>query len=55
MHWLHFGGFLLVIPFFVASSSGSKVESKFDFNHKNPIVQFVCLSGLPIYVAFVVD
>ncbi len=26
------------IPFFVASSSGSKVEPNFDFNHNNPIV-----------------
>jgi hypothetical protein len=55
MHWLHFGGFLLVIPFFVTSSNGSKVESNFDFNCNNPIVQFVGLHGLPTYVAFVVD
>jgi hypothetical protein len=41
------------IPFFVASSSGSKVEPNFDFNHSNLIVQFVCLSGLPTYATFV--
>jgi hypothetical protein len=41
------------IPFFVASSSGSKVEPNFDFNHSNPIVQFVYLSGLPTYATFV--
>jgi hypothetical protein len=44
-----------VIPFFVASSNGSKVELNFDFNHNNPIMQFVCPGGLPTYVAFVVD
>ncbi len=26
------------IPFSIASSSGSKVEPNFDFNHSNPIV-----------------
>jgi len=41
------------IPFFIASSSGSKVEPNFDFNHNNPIVQFVYPSGLPTYVTFV--
>ncbi len=44
-----------MIPFFVASSSGNKVESNFDFNRKNPTMQFVCLGGLFMYVAFVVD
>ncbi len=41
------------IPFFVASSSGSKVDPNFYFNHSNLIVQFVCPSGLPTYVTFV--
>ncbi len=41
------------IPFSVTSLSGSKVEPNFDFNHSNPIVQFVCLNGLPTYATFV--
>jgi tRNA pseudouridine-54 N-methylase len=43
------------IPFSIVSSSGSKVELNFEFNHNNLIAQFVCPNGLPIYVAFVVD
>ncbi len=43
------------IPFSKVSSSGSKVESNFNFNHTNLVVQFVCPNGLPTYVAFVVD
>ncbi len=41
------------IPFFVTSSSGIKVESNSDFNHSNPIMLFVCPSGLPTYATFV--
>ncbi len=40
------------IPFSITSSSGSKVDSNFDFNHSNPTyVQFVYLGELPTYVA----
>jgi len=43
------------IPFYVASSSGNKVESNNDFNCSNLVVQFVCHGGLPTHVAHVVD
>ncbi len=43
------------IPFSLVSSSGSKVESNFEFNGNNLDVQFLCFNGLPTYVAFVED
>jgi hypothetical protein len=43
------------IPFSTTSSSGNKVESNSDFNHSNLAMQFVCPSGLPIYVASMAD
>jgi hypothetical protein len=42
-----------LIPFSIASSSDSKVEPNFDFNHNNLIVHFVYPSGLPTYATFV--
>ncbi len=46
---------LKLIPFSIISSSGSKVESNFDFHRNNPTMQFVYSNGLPIYLAYVVD
>jgi hypothetical protein len=43
------------IPFSTTSSSGNKVVSNSDFNHSNLVMQFVCHSGLPTYVASMAD